>query len=255
MRRAYKIAAWIAGGVVLLCGGVAGVLILKDFLNPEFEETRIYPDESRVAPADTTIIVNGVEFKMIGVKGGRIDCKGLKKTVELDDFYFGETEVTQELWSAIMDYNPSINQTVDSLPVENIDLIECMEFVNKLDSVSGYNFYIPTYPQWLYAGYLGKQLPVDSNTLDVVAWHRDNAGNVTHNVKQKAPNNLSVYDMVGNVSEWTISGSDPLFIVMGGSFETEKDKCNDINREFNHCNVKSRALGLRLVLYPDKSKK
>lgn len=72
---------------------------------------------------------------------------------------------------------------------------------------------------------------------------------------QKNPNSLGVYDMLGNVTEWTISGSDPLFIVVGGSYDTEKGKCNDELREFDHCNVKSASLGLRLVLYPESSKK
>lgn len=255
MKRVYKITAWIVGGIVLLCACVTGVLLLKDVLNPDFEETRIYPDESRVAPKDTIINVNGVEFKMIGVKGGKIDCQGLKKTIDLDDFFIGETEVTQKLWSAIMGNNPSLNQEVDSLPVENVDLVECLEFVNRLDSVSGHNFYIPTYPQWLYVGYLSKQLPSNDEVLDSFAWYRDNSENVTHSVKQKNPNSLGVYDMLGNVAEWTVSGSDPLFIVAGGSYETEKDRCNDKLRELDHCNVKTGSLGLRLILYPDKSKK
>lgn len=255
MKRGYKRTVRIVGGIALLCACVIGVYLLKDVLNPDFKETTIYPDESRVAPKDTIIGVNGVEIKMIGVKGGKIDCKGLKKTIELEDFYIGETEVTQELWSAIMGNNPSINQTGDSLPVENVDLVECLEFVNKLDSVSGLDFYIPTYPQWLYVGYSGKQLPADGKALDNFAWYRDNSGDTTHNVKQKNPNSLGVYDMLGNVAEWTISGSDPLFIVTGGSYDTEKGKCNDELREFDHCNVKSSSLGLRLVMYPESSKK
>ncbi len=252
MKRGYKITVCIVGGIILLCTCVIGAFLLKDILNPDFKETKIYPDESRVAPKDTIINVNGVEIMMIGVKGGKIDCKGLKGTIALDDFYIGETEVTQELWSAIMGNNPSINQNGDSLPVENVDLVECLEFINKLDSVSGNDFYLPTYPQWLYAGYLSKQLPSNDKVLDNFAWYMDNSENVTHRVKQKNPNSLGVYDMLGNVSEWTISGSDPLFIVAGGSYETEKDKCNDELREFDHCNVKTASLGLRLVMYPDR---
>lgn len=255
MKRVYKITAWVVGGIVLLCACVIGVYLLKDVLNPDFKETKIYPDESRVAPKDTIISVNGVEFKMIGVKSGKIDCKGLKKTIELEDFYIGETEVTQGLWSAIMGDSPSINQTGDSLPVENVDLVECLEFVNKLDSVSGLDFYIPTYPQWLYVGYLSKQFPVNEDALDGFAWYRDNSENVTHSVKLKNPNSLGVYDMLGNVTEWTISASDPLFIVAGGSYDTEKEKCNDELREFDHCNVKTGSLGLRLVMYPESLKK
>lgn len=255
MKRAYKTLAWILGGIVLLVVCVIGYFVLRDVFNPEFKETRINPDGNRVAPSDTVINVNGIDIKMIGVKGGSIDCKGLKETIELDDFYIGETEVTQELWSAIMGNNPSIHRDGDSLPVENVDLVECLEFVNKLDSVTGKDFFIPTYPQWLYVGYLSKQLPADSKTLDSVAWYEGNSENVTHTVKQKNPNNLGVYDMLGNVTEWTISGSDPLFIVAGGSYETEKERCNDELREFDHSKVKTGSLGLRLVLYPDKPKK
>lgn len=255
MKSVYKNPIWIAGSVVLIFIGISGFFIIKKNLHSEFRETKIYFDEDGGAVTDTTINVNGVGIKMIGVKGGKIDCKGLKKTIKLEDFYIGETEVTQELWSAIMGYNPSVNQTGNSLPIENVDLVECLKFVNKLDSVSGCNFNIPTYPQWLYAGYLSGQLSVDRETLDNYAWHRNNSGNISHNVKEKKPNGLGVYDMLGNVAEWTMSGSDPLFIVAGESYETEKDRCNDELREFDHCYVKSETLGLRLVLYPSISKK
>lgn len=251
MKKVLKISAWIIGGIVLLFACLAVVLII---MNREFDKTMIYPDENRIAPADTIIDVNGVAIKMIGIKGGKIDCKGLKETIELKDFYIGETEVTQALWSAVMGDNPSVHQG-DSLPVENVDLVECMEFVSKLDSVSGHNFMIPSYPQWLYAGYIGKMLPADNRTLDGIAWYKNNSGNVTHGVKQKNPDTLGVYDMLGNVAEWTVSGSDPLFIVAGGSYETENQYCNDEHREFDHGKVKSGNLGLRLICYPEDAKK
>lgn len=255
MKRVYKITGWTIGGIVLLGVCVLVVVFLKHALNFDFKETKIYPDESRVAPKDTVINVNGVEFKMIGVKGGKIDCKGLSETIKLDDFHIGETEVTQELWSAIMGNNPSINQAENSLPIENVDLVECLEFVNKLDSVSGLNFYIPTHPQWLYVGYLSQQHPSNDKALDSFAWHSGNSENVTHSVKQKNPNSLGVYDMLGNVAEWTVTGSDPIFIVTGGSYESEKETCNGELREFNHSSVKTGSLGLRLVLYPNTPKK
>lgn len=255
MKRADRVTLWIVGGIVMLCSCIMGVIFLKDTLNPEFKNTKIYADNTRVAPADTTININGIAIKMIGVNGGKIDCKGLKETIKVNDFYIGETEVTQEFWTATMGNKPSVHQSEDLLPVENVDLIECLEFVNKLDSISGLNFNIPTYPQWLYVGYLAKQLPSDRLTLDSSVWYGDNAGNITHPVKQKRPNSLGIYDMLGNVAEWTISGSDPLFITAGGSYESEKERCNDIYREFGHCNVKEGTLGLRLVLYPNKLKK
>ena len=99
MKRVYKITAWIVGGIVLLCACVIGVFLLKDVLNPDFKETKIYPDESRVAPKDTIINVNGIEVKMIGVAGGKIDCRGLKRTIELNDFYISEMLTWLTVWN------------------------------------------------------------------------------------------------------------------------------------------------------------
>jgi len=249
MKRAYKITAWILGGIVLLAACVIGGFALRDVLNPPFEETRIYPDESRLTPSDTIVIVNGIPIKMIGVRGGKIDCQGLKETIELGDFRISETEVTQGLWSAVMDYNPSVRQDGDSLPVENVDLVDCLEFVHRLDSVTGHSFYIPSYPQWLYVAHLGNKT-ADANALDSIAWHKGNADNMTHSVKHKSPNSLGVYDMIGNVTEWTMSGSDPLFIVAGGSFDNEMEHVDADFREFYHGKIKTGTLGFRLVSYP-----
>lgn len=257
MKRKIKVAVWIIIAIIILVGCAIGGLLLKNYLyetlNPPFEETTIYPDDSRENPVDTTFTVNGIEIKMIGVKGGKINCKGLRETIELKDFYIGETEVTQELWMSIMGNNPSIHKDSILCPVEGIDLVECLEFVHKLDSVSGIRFYIQSYPEWLYVAHLGGK---DANTSyydDSTSWYKENSDNTIHPVKQKHPNALGVYDMVGNVSEWTISGSDPLFFVMGGSFETEKKNCKIDAHDVYHTNIKMGSTGLRLVCYPKKS--
>lgn len=259
MKRNTKITAWAIAAIILLSGCVFGGLFLKNYLyekfNPPFEKTTIFPDENREHPADTTFTVNGIEINMIGIKGGKICCKGLRDAIELNDFYIGETEVTQELWMSVMGDNPSCHRDSILCPVESIDLAECLEFVHKLDSISGVDFYIQSYPEWLYAALLGRDgnSPYSgSNALDSVGWHKGNSGNTTHPVKQKKPNALGVYDMIGNVSEWTISGSDPLFFVVGGSYETEKD-CREIEaHDVYHANINMETTGLRLVYYPKK---
>lgn len=258
MKRSIKITVWSIVAVILLLGCIIGGKLFYNFLyekfNPPFEETIIFPDEGRENPADTTFTVNGIEIKMIGVKGGKINCKGLRETIELKDFYIGETEVTQELWMSIMGNNPSVHKDSIFCPVECIDLVECLDFVHKLDSVSGVEFYIQSYPEWLYTAHLGCKNLNTSYDDSSMSWYKENSGNTTHPVKQKKPNTLGIYDMVGNVPEWTISGSDPLFFVMGDSYENEKDGINIDTHDVYHASIKMGSTGLRLVCYPKKQK-
>lgn len=258
MKRNVKIGVWVIATMMLLLGCVIGGLFLKDYLydkfNPPFEETTIFPDESRERPADITFTVNGIEINMIGIRGGKICCKGFRDTIELDNFYIGETEVTQELWMSIMGDNLSNHRGDILCPVEDIDLVECLEFVHRLDSVSGVNFYIQSYPEWLYVARLGCMDTNISYCDDSMSWYKENSDNTTHPVKQKRPNTLGVYDMVGNVAEWTISGSDPLFCVVGGSYETEKERCKIEDYDIDHANIKMGSIGLRLVYCPKVSK-
>ena len=255
MKLKYKTTAWVAVAITLVIVSIIGGFLFKDYLYdvvyPPFEETTIFPDDSRENPADTTFMVNGVAIKKIGVKGGKINCKKLRKTIELDDFYIGETEVTQELWVAIMGDNPSVHKDSLLCPVENVSLLDCADFVHKLDSVSGIKFYIQSYPEWLYAAHLGGKDAGTSYYDDKASWYKENSDSISHPVKQKKPNALGVYDMVGNVSEWTISGPDPFFFVMGGSYETEKENCKIDASDFYHADIQVASTGLRLVWYPE----
>ena len=166
-------------------------------------------------PVKRQVTANGVTFNMIEVKGGRFNMGGTCEqllaeddeypihVVALDDFWIGETEVTQELWLAVMGENPSGFQGDLQLPVERVMWIECQTFVSKLTELTGIKFRLPTESEWEYAArggiYNHYYVYSGSNDIDAVAWHD---GDCTHKVAQLQPNELGIYDMSGNVFEW-----------------------------------------------------
>ena len=166
-----------------------------------------------------TFTVKGVSFTMIAVEGGSYtmgctseqgsDCSGNEKPAHreyVSDFMIGETEVTQELWQAVMGSKPSRFIGDMQRPVENVSWGECQTFISKLNQLTGGNFRLPTEAEWEYAARGGNKSRgykySGSNNVGTVAWYNDNSGRTTHRVKTKQPNELGIYDMSGNVWEW-----------------------------------------------------
>ncbi len=158
--------------------------------------------------------VNGVSFKMIAVKGGTFqmgsdDWYEWEKPVHqvtLSDYFIGETEVTQELWTAVMGSNPSYFSGNTQFPVECVSWNDCQTFIAKLNALTDETFRLPTEAQWEYAARGGNKsngfLYSGSNTIDDVAWYYEDPVSKSHPVKTKAPNELGIYDMSGNIWEW-----------------------------------------------------
>lgn len=78
------------------------------------------------------------------------DSERLVHEVTLDDYRIGETEITQALWTSVMGYNPSENKG-DDLPVDNVSWYECIDFIFKLNLLTGKNFKLPTEAEWEFA--------------------------------------------------------------------------------------------------------
>ncbi|MBQ7448353.1 MAG: SUMF1/EgtB/PvdO family nonheme iron enzyme, partial [Paludibacteraceae bacterium] len=240
------------------------------------------------------VTVKGVTFNMIFVKGGTFlmgatseqgrDADSDEKPthqVTLSDFYIGETEVTQELWQAVM--GTTVSQQRDkankdwslfgvgnNYPMYYINWEECKEFIKKLNSLTGMTFRLPTEAEWEYAARGGQKSKgykyAGSNNLRDVAWYGDNSGSTTHTVATKQPNELGIYDMSGNVWEWcqdwygsyhsyaqtnpqgASSGSSR--VLRGGSWLSIAQNCRVSNRNNNNPSNRNNNLGLRLVLLP-----
>ena len=169
--------------------------------------------------------VNGVSFQMVSIDGDTFDMgadstaleTGIanvdelpQHTVTLSPYSIGQTEVTQELWMAVMGSNPSSFTGDLQRPVEQVSWEDCQEFITRLNALTGKSFRLPTEAEWEYAARGGNKsrgtVYAGSEVLDEVAWYYNNSYAVgtgstnygTHAVGTKHSNELGLYDMCGN---------------------------------------------------------
>lgn len=217
---------------------------------------------------DEEFEINGVKFKMIAVEGGSFmmgatpgqgeDARDNEKPahkVTVDDFLIGETEVTQDLWFAVMGNNPSkFKNDQGNYPVENVDWNEAQVFIKKLNEITGLNFRLPFEVEWEYAARGGKKSTdkkySGSDNIDDVAWYKDNSDGKTHAVATKKANELGIYDMSGNVWEWCedlVGCDEPMGNLRGGCFGNPSSIQRVSCRYSNNVKTKLQFIGLRLI--------
>lgn len=127
--------------------------------------------------------------------------------VFLSPYYIATTEVTVQLWRAVMpDKEIIIPKGYPTVPVSYVSWFECQEFVRRLDSITEMPFRLPTEAEWEYAARGGNRSKAfrfaGGNEPDSVGWTYSCSGDWKHPVARKQPNELGLYDMTGNVSEW-----------------------------------------------------
>ncbi|MBP5561249.1 MAG: SUMF1/EgtB/PvdO family nonheme iron enzyme [Muribaculaceae bacterium] len=258
-------------------------LSFRNAMSPDYKHKSVGLRLVEGPTANEIISINNVVFNMIKVDGGTFmmgaiagDEKALDDEypvhqVTLSTFSIGQTEVTQELWEAVMGSNPS-QHVGANLPVDYVSWLECQEFITKLNAATGRNFRLPTEAEWEFAargGNLSKgYLYAGSNDVDEVAWHTNNSGRVSQPVATKAPNELGLYDMSGNVQELCLdwyadqypadSQVDPIGpstgiarITRGGCWAWyTTDYCRVTFRDNALPNERKSYIGLRLVEGP-----
>lgn len=177
-------------------------------------------------PIDRTF---GTHFAFVKVEPGKFlmgspsDEAGRYKNEELHPvkitkpFEIGETEVTQGLWKKVMGKLPKrVLKLDDNLPVTYVSWNDVQKFLTRLGRMrhDGYEYRLPTEAEWEYAARGGHKanfrehlqpFPFGQSTeaMDQYAWTWNNAKLGAQPVRQLKPNQLGLYDIVGNVWEWT----------------------------------------------------
>ncbi len=126
-------------------------------------------------------------------------------TVTVSGFYISRFETTELQWRTLMGDDHRITGC-DSCAIVHVRWPQVVEFAQKVSQATGHKYRLPTNAEWEYAcrgGRLGNGKPyAGSDFLGDVAWYGANSGHEVHRVGLKQPNELGLYDMLGNVDEW-----------------------------------------------------
>jgi formylglycine-generating enzyme len=197
--------------------------------------------------------------------------------VNVGSFYIGKYEVTLGQWRKIMGVKPAAydgtdydNKDCDNCPVVKISYYDAQEFIRRLNAkYPGKNYRLPTETEWEFASrggkYSKKYKYAGSDKLSDVGWYGKPNGS-THPIGQKQPNELSIYDMSGNVLEWcsdwysesyytkTIDEINPkgpetgtMKVLRGGSYYDDADVCRNVQRSKFQPSTRQWNIGFRLA--------
>jgi formylglycine-generating enzyme required for sulfatase activity/ankyrin repeat protein len=240
-------------------------------------------DLDHLFPIEPMIFIKGGCFEM-GDHFDEGNYNEIKKNICINDYYIAEHEITQRQWIAVMGNNPSKNKTCGlECPVENISWNEIQQFIKELRNKIKIQYKLPTEAEWEFAAReRGRKIRFGNgeNILSYDAANFDSSVNFSKEyslsgdrkllgivpIKQYKPNKLGIYDLVGNVSEWTddwyfdqsfenyldensiVPRYGKFKIIKGGSWYEPPIAVRNSFRKFSNPDSKNEELGFRLAI-------
>ena len=244
-----------AGALCFRVAVNAGASCPEEVIKAFIDQT---PEREHVCSIER-IMVGGVPFDMVGVKGGTFRMGATEEQAEygddnekpvhevsVEDFEIGRTEVTVAQWYAVMGNLPlgnDIKKGADK-PVVNVTWYSAQTFILKLNELSGRKFRLPTEAEWEFAARggirsRGYRFAGDNQVYAVASYTKNTDGKVTP-VMRHFPNELGIYDMSGNAWEWCQDcyadyGTEPALsewhVQRGGSAASPWTGCRVSNRQ------------------------
>lgn len=213
-------------------------LLMGNFLSFAQEKSYVQQIEGTKLSFSMQAIPAG-EFLM-GSKKGKADEQPVHK-VKLDAFWMGTYELTWDLYEPFLYKDYEVSHSIGAVPV-NVDAVtrptkpyldmtfgmgkenhpalamthyNAIQYCKWLYARTGVFYRLPTEAEWEYACRAGRQQEYafgeDEASLGDYAWFKGNSGGKTHPVGQKKPNQWGIYDLYGNVGEWTYDQYAPDF--------------------------------------------
>ena len=207
-----KLLRFLVLACVMQAAGAQG--LFKGFV-PDENGTNLDAPIQKQKLAPGTIIKDCAECpEMVVIPAGSFYMGSEKNSDEkprhivyLQSFLMGKTEVTQKQWRNVMGSNFSRFTVCLDCPVANVSWFDTQQFIAKLNQQTGQTYRLPSEAEWEYAARAGTttdwSFGNDESKLGIYAWYEGNSENKTQPVGQKLPNAFGLFDMHGNVWEWT----------------------------------------------------
>jgi hypothetical protein len=207
------------------------------------EPPGVKPPDNAIIPDEKPLpyIIAQIEKAMVDIPGAQ----------NVKTFKMLESEVTQQIWAQVMGSSPSRYKGCDQCPVEQVSYHEAIAFIEKLNEMqSKFKYALPSEAQWEYAASNKGRYNEYAGGTDIseVAVYLKNSKNGTSPVKSKKSNGLGLYDMSGNVYEWTsTSYSSKEMVIKGGSWKDPASSAEIRRKGSTTKDDKSSSIGFRII--------